>query len=41
MVKKYCGGSVPSITSEDVPEDNPLKVIGLQLGEQVKANYEA
>ncbi len=41
MIKKYCGGSVPSITSEDVPDDNPLKVIGLQLGEQVKANYEA
>ena len=41
MVKKYCAGSVPSITSEDVPDDNPLKVIGLQLGEQVKANYEA
>ena len=32
MIKKYCGGSVPSITSEDVPDDNPLKVIGLQLG---------
>ena len=41
MIKKYCGGSVPSITSEIVPDDNPLKAIGLQLGEQVKANYEA
>ncbi|MEO1185312.1 MAG: methionine--tRNA ligase, partial [Cyanobacteria bacterium J06636_27] len=41
MVKKYCGGTVPSITSQDIPDDNPLKVIGLQLGEQVKANYEA
>ncbi len=41
MVKKYCGGDVPSIDSENVPNDNPLKAIGLQLGEQVKANYEA
>ncbi len=41
MVKKYCGGNVPSIVSENVPVSNPLKAIGLQLGEQVKANYEA
>ena len=41
MVKKYCGGDVPSIDSENVPNDNPLKAIGLLLGEQVKANYEA
>ncbi|MEA5595808.1 methionine--tRNA ligase [Rivularia sp. UHCC 0363] len=39
MVKKYCAG-IPSITNENVPEDNPLKAIGLQLGEQVKASYE-
>ena len=41
MVKKYCEGNLPSITSENISEDNPLKAIGLQLGEQVKANYEA
>lgn len=41
MVKKYCAGNIPSITSENVSKDNPLKAIGLKLGEQVKANYEA
>ncbi len=41
MVKKYCAGNIPSITNENVPQNNPLKAIGLQLGEQVKANYEA
>ena len=41
MVNKYCAGNVPSITSENIPDNNPLKTIGLQLGEQVKANYEA
>lgn len=40
MVKKYCEGNIPSITSESIPEDNPLKAIGLQLGEKVKANYQ-
>ncbi|RUR86860.1 methionine--tRNA ligase [Chlorogloeopsis fritschii PCC 9212] len=41
MVKKYCAGNLPSITTEDIPIDNPLKVIGLHLGEQVKIAYEA
>jgi methionyl-tRNA synthetase len=41
MVKKYCQGNVPSIASENVPVSNPLKAIGLKLGEQVKANYES
>ncbi len=41
MVKKYCAGNIPLITKENIPEDNPLKATGLQLGELVKANYEA
>lgn len=41
MVKKYCAGNIPLITKENIPEDNPLRATGLQLGEQVKANYEA
>ncbi|PMB15978.1 methionine--tRNA ligase [Fischerella thermalis] len=41
MVKKYCAGNVPPITSEDIPNDSPLKSIGLRLGEQVKNAYEA
>ncbi|MFQ4146963.1 methionine--tRNA ligase [Chlorogloeopsis sp. ULAP02] len=41
MVKKYCAGNLPLITSEDIPVDNPLKAISLHLGEQVKTAYEA
>ncbi len=40
MVKKYCGGNIPLVKSEDIPTDNPLKAIGLNLGEQVKNAYE-
>jgi methionyl-tRNA synthetase len=41
MVNKYCAGNIPQIKNENISKDNPLKAIGLQLGEQVKANYEA
>jgi methionyl-tRNA synthetase len=40
MVKKYCSGNIPLVKSEDIPADNPLKAIGLNLGEQVKNAYE-
>ncbi|AKG21886.1 methionine--tRNA ligase [Calothrix sp. 336/3] len=40
MVKKYCGGNLPAITNEDIPNDNPLKAIALDLGETVKVAYE-
>ena len=41
MVKKYCAGNMPSITNEDITNENPLKAIGLDLGEKVKNAYEA
>ncbi|GAX39984.1 methionyl-tRNA synthetase [Tolypothrix sp. NIES-4075] len=41
MVKKYCGGNVPQITNEEITDENPLKAIGLNLGEKVKNAYEA
>jgi methionyl-tRNA synthetase len=41
MVKKYCDGNVLSVTSQDIPDTNPLKAIGLSLGEKVKNAYEA
>jgi methionyl-tRNA synthetase len=41
MVKKYCDGNVPTIANADIKADNPLKAIGLGLGEQVKQSYEA
>ncbi|BAZ29410.1 methionyl-tRNA synthetase [Cylindrospermum sp. NIES-4074] len=40
MVKKYCAGNMPSIANEAIPIENPLKAIGLPLGEQVKQAYE-
>ncbi len=40
MVKKYCvDNNVPSIGNEGIPDENPLKTIGLRLGEQVKEAY--
>ncbi len=41
MVKRYCAGNVPQITNEAIPSEQPLKSIGLRLGEQVKNAYEA
>ncbi|RUS93281.1 methionine--tRNA ligase [Dulcicalothrix desertica PCC 7102] len=41
MVKKYCGGKIPVVTAEHIDNDNPLKGLGLHLGEQVKIAYEA
>ncbi|MBD2385410.1 methionine--tRNA ligase [Cylindrospermum sp. FACHB-282] len=41
MVKKYCAGNMPSIANEAILAENPLKRIGLPLGEQVKQAYEA
>ncbi|MBH8562289.1 methionine--tRNA ligase [Nostoc sp. CENA67] len=41
MVKKYCAGDVLSIAHEAISAENPLKAIGLPLGEQVKQAYEA
>ncbi|MDZ8184183.1 MAG: methionine--tRNA ligase [Nostoc sp. ChiSLP02] len=41
MVKKYCAqNNVPAIGNETISEENPLKTIGLRLGEQVKQAYE-
>lgn len=41
MVKKYCDGKLPPIAKEAISAENPLKAIGLRLGEQVKQAYEA
>ncbi|MFN6534942.1 MAG: methionine--tRNA ligase [Nostoc sp. EkiNYC01] len=41
MVKKYCPeNNVPPIGNETISDENPLKTIGLRLGEQVKQAYE-
>ncbi|MFN6559363.1 MAG: methionine--tRNA ligase [Nostoc sp. ChiSLP01] len=41
MVKKYCAqNQVPAIGNETISEENPLKTIGLRLGEQVNQAYE-
>ncbi|MGK7874409.1 MAG: methionine--tRNA ligase [Xenococcaceae cyanobacterium] len=41
MVKKYCKGIGPKLTGADIPADNPLKTIGLELGDRVTQAYES
>jgi methionyl-tRNA synthetase len=38
MAKKYCQGRVPC-NAEDIPDDNPLKILGQNLGAQVDIAY--
>jgi methionyl-tRNA synthetase len=39
MAKKYCQGRVPNCQAEDIAADNPLKILGSQLGSQVGIAY--
>lgn len=39
MVKKYCGGLIPAISSNDIPDANPLKTLGTRLGSEVENAY--
>lgn len=41
MAKKYCLGHVPNCAGEDIPDDNPLKAIGVNLGDRVAGAYES
>ncbi|MEA5582278.1 methionine--tRNA ligase [Nodularia harveyana UHCC-0300] len=40
MVKKYCADDGLTITKEGINNENPLKVIGLGLGDKVKQAYQ-
>ena len=40
MTNKYCQGSLPQITATELPQEHPLKTIGLTLGEKVIKAYE-
>jgi methionyl-tRNA synthetase len=40
MARKYCYACVPNCISKDIPADNPLKAIGLELGDRVLQAYE-
>ncbi|MDJ0746132.1 MAG: methionine--tRNA ligase [Xenococcaceae cyanobacterium MO_167.B27] len=40
MLKKYCQGNGPSLTTADYPETHPLKTIGKELGTKVTKAYE-
>ncbi|MDJ0726005.1 MAG: methionine--tRNA ligase [Prochloraceae cyanobacterium] len=40
MIKKYCQGSLPKMTAAEVPQDNPLKTIGSELGDRAAAAYD-
>jgi methionyl-tRNA synthetase len=39
MAKKYCQGQVPNCNAEDILTDNPLKILGQELGSQVNRSY--
>ncbi|WP_373546807.1 methionine--tRNA ligase [Chamaesiphon sp.] len=39
MAKKYCQSRVPNCNAEDIPADNPLKLLGQKLGFQVDIAY--
>jgi methionyl-tRNA synthetase len=41
MVQKYCNAVVPNVRGEDIPTDNSLKAIGLELSDRVARSYEA
>ncbi len=39
MAKKYCGGKVPHCNAADILADNPLKLLGSDLGARVNRDY--
>lgn len=39
MAKKYCQGRVPNCNASDILADNPLKVLGRELGDRVDCAY--
>jgi methionyl-tRNA synthetase len=39
MAKKYCQGRVPDCNAEDIAVDNPLKILGRDLGDRVNIAY--
>ena len=39
MAKKYCQGLVPECSAQDISADNPLKMLGSNLGSQVDIAY--
>lgn len=41
MVQKYCNGQGLQLTQADIAPDNPLKIIGLELGDRVTQAYES
>ena len=40
MVQKYCEAHVPDVSATDIPADNPLKAIGVDLSNRVAQSYE-
>ena len=39
MLKKYCKNAFPPLTEADIPDDNPVKAIGIILPERIKEAY--
>jgi methionyl-tRNA synthetase len=40
MLNKYCQGNLGDLTGADIPEDNPIKKIGLDLSDKVIKAYD-
>lgn len=41
MAKKYCQAKVPAIAASQIPEDNSLRTLGIELGERVALAYDS
>ena len=41
MLKKYCQSRGPQLTAAEIPESNPLKQLGLGLGDRASKAYDA
>lgn len=41
MTKKYCQGKVPDLSGEEIEPENPLKILGVDLGDSVINAYKS
>jgi len=40
MIQKYCQGEAPRLTGENIAQDNRLREIGVNLGQEVRKSYQ-
>lgn len=41
LAHKYCDARIPEVAAADIPSENPLKTLGIDLGDRVTDAYEA